>query len=113
MNLILSLLFGIGQVIAGVLLVRYGAREGRWRRARVFLMLLFGVWFATSGLAELVVSGMETARQLIGAPSAASFALWRERADRTLLYITIAVLVAAVAHPLLTRLEAAWRDTQH
>jgi hypothetical protein len=104
MNLALSLLFGAGQVIAGVLLVRYGARESRWRRASVFLAMLFGVWLATSGLAEVLVSGMESARQLFGGPSAATFALWRSWADRALLYVSVGVLLLAVACPVLLRL---------
>src|SRR5579862_6715883 len=79
LSLMLSLLFGAGQVVVGVLLVGYGLRAGRWRRLSLYVALLFGVWCVTSGLAELLVSGMETARHVVGRPSVSAFALWRAR----------------------------------
>ncbi|MBF6589779.1 MAG: hypothetical protein IVW57_04515 [Ktedonobacterales bacterium] len=108
-SLVLSLLFGIGQVVAGVLLTRHGLLAGRWRRASIFLAMLFGVWFATSGLAELLVSGMEASRQLFGTPGHATFALWRGRADRMLVLVTGGALIAALLYPALVRVRWARR----
>ena len=104
-NLILSLLFGVGQVVAGVLLVRFGLGKGRWRRPSIYLAMLFGIWLATSGLAELLVSGMEMWRHLFGGPGTATFALWRGRGDGALLAMTIVVLIAALARPVVMRVS--------
>ena len=104
LSLMLSLLFGAGQVVAGALLTGYGARAGRWRRVSLYLALLFGVWCVASGLAELLVSGMETARHVVGQPSVSVFTLWRARADTMLLVVTLVAVGAALAHPLVRRM---------
>ncbi|MGZ3581807.1 MAG: hypothetical protein ACXWQR_07270 [Ktedonobacterales bacterium] len=68
------------------------------------MLLLIALWFICSGLAELLVSGMEASRRLWGTPDAATFALWRGRADAALLWATIILALALIAYPLLQRL---------
>ena len=68
------------------------------------MLLLIALWFVCSGLAELLVSGMEASRRLWGTPGAATFALWRARADAALLWATIILALALVAYPLVQRL---------
>jgi hypothetical protein len=82
----------------------HSLRRGRWRAARSYFLLLIAAWFVCSGVAELIVSGMETWRLLWGAPSAASFALWRGRADAALGVATVLLLLCLIAYPLLRRL---------
>lgn len=95
-NLVLSLLFGVGQIIVGAFLVVHG--RNRWRRAGVFLLMLVGTWLVCSGIIELFVSGMESLQRFSGVPDHATFTLWRERADTTLavatgVIVTVGVLV--------------------
>lgn len=105
LTLILSLLFGIGQVVVGGWLLLSGRR--RWRNARVFLLLLAGAWFVSSGVIELFVSGMESFQRLSGTPDNATFALWRGRADSVLAIATVAILLTGIAGALSGKLV--WR----
>jgi uncharacterized membrane protein HdeD (DUF308 family) len=94
-NLALSLLFGVGQIVVGALFVAHG--WNRWRRASVFLLALVGAWFICSGVIELFVSGMETLQRLSGVPDHAAFSLWRGRADTALAIATgILLLIGAI-----------------
>lgn len=90
-NLVLSLLFGVGQIVVGAFLVVHG--RNRWRRAGVFLLMLVGAWFVCSGIIELFVSGMESLQHISGVPDHATFTLWRGRAD-TALAVATGVIVA-------------------
>ena len=74
---------------------------------RGYFLLLIAAWFVCSGLAELIVSGMETWRQLWGTPSAVSFALWRGRVDLALVAASALLLLGLIIYPLLRRLPAA------
>lgn len=108
-NLVMSLVFGVGQIVVGGWLAWHVAHGGlgRWRQA---LLVAVGLWFVVSGCTELFVSGMETSLRLSGAPAAVTFALWRGRADTTLYVATAALLVGAVAYglaPLLMRRRSA------
>lgn len=105
-SLALSLLFGVAQVGIGGAFVWYLLRRGRWRPVRGYVLLLIAAWFVCSGAAELVVSGMETAHRLWGAPSLATFALWRGRADLALLVASGLLVLCLIAYPLLRRLPA-------
>ena len=58
-NLIGSLVFGVGQLVVGAFLLVHGIQAERWRRLGTFITMLVGAWFITSGSAELLVSGME------------------------------------------------------
>ncbi len=102
-SLIGSLIFAVGQLVVGGLLVAYGARERRWRRVGIFVAMLAGAWFAWSGATELFVSGMEVAQRAVHAPSPAAFALWRGRADTLLLLATIALALIGLAYAIAHR----------
>ena len=102
-NLILSLIFGVGQIIVGAWLAAYPLMHRLFRRWRQGLMVFVGLWFVVSGVVELVVSGMETSQRLTGAPSAALFALWRGRADTVLFVASAALACGALVYPLALR----------
>lgn len=104
-NLALSLLFGVGQIVVGALFIAHG--WNRWRRAGVFLLALVGAWFICSGVIELFVSGMETLQRLSGVPDHAIFSLWRERADTALAIATGVIALVGVFVALSGRLS--WR----
>lgn len=92
-NLVLSLIFGLGQVVVG-LVVAWRLMAGKaWRRPSMLLLLTVSCWFVASGITELFVSGMETAQTVSGALSEATFALWRARADDLLLAASVALVV--------------------
>ena len=97
-NLVLSLIFGVGQIVVGGALVGYGVTGGRWRRWRVALAAFIGAWFVASGGAELLVSGMEVAQRLTGAPTPAVFAAWRGHADAALFAVTAALALGGLAY---------------
>ncbi|HLY30732.1 MAG TPA: hypothetical protein VKQ36_06865 [Ktedonobacterales bacterium] len=99
-NLILSLVFGIGQLVIGMGLAVYAVTGGRWRLWRIFLAGLAGAWFAVSGATELFVSGMETSQRLTGMPDRAFFTLWRGRADTLLFGVTAALASIGLAYAL-------------
>lgn len=94
-NLAFSLLFGLGQLVLGLLFVRRILARGAWRAPKWFLLLVIAAWFAMSGVTELFVSGMEVSRSITGHPAARSFGVWRGRAD-TILAIYSALLLAAL-----------------
>jgi hypothetical protein len=105
-NLILSLIFGAGQVAVGGLFARHCLRQGIWADARRFLLLLVSLWFICSGFLELFVSGMETAERLGGRFPTPAFELWRARADTLLLLVSLALLVSLLAYLILKRFRA-------
>jgi type IV secretory pathway VirB2 component (pilin) len=108
-NLALSLLFGVGQIIVGGALVLNGRRQ--WRRAGVLLMMLAGTWFVCSGTIELFVSGMESVQRLSGVPDSATFSLWRGRADGLLALATVAILLIGIGAMLSGKIS--WRRNSH
>jgi hypothetical protein len=97
-SLVLSLAFGVGQVIVGLGVARWVLLARRWRKASLFVLLLLALWFVCSGIAELFVSGMETLRLITRWPALAAFTLWRGRADAALLAATVVLLAALLAH---------------
>lgn len=104
-SLALSLLFGVGQIVVGSLLVAHGRK--RWHRAGVFLLMLAGAWFVCSGAIELFVSGMESLQRISGVPDHATFSLWRGRADTVLVVATGLILLIGAVVALSGRLS--WR----
>ena len=104
-NLVLSLLFGVGQIVVGAFLVVHG--RNRWRRAGVFLLMLVGAWFVCSGIIELFVSGMESLQHISGVPDPATFTLWRGRADTALAVATGVIVVVGILVGVSGRLS--WR----
>lgn len=111
LNLILSLVFGAGQVVVGAWLAWHSLQRERPPRWRAALLIAVGLWLIVSGVTELFVSGMETNQRLTGAPTAGIFALWRSRADATLFALSaalaIGLIVYALAYPLVKRLRLA------
>lgn len=109
-NLILSLVFGVGQIVVGAWLAWHSLQSERRPHWRAALLIAVGLWFIVSGVIELFVSGMETSQRLTGAPGAGQFALWRSRADTTLFAFSAALafglVVYALAVPLTKRLRA-------
>lgn len=101
-NLAFSLLFGLGQLVIGLLFVLRILGRGLWQAPKWFLLLVIAAWFAMSGIVELFVSGMEVAHAVTGRPSARDFTIWRGRADTTLAIYSV-VLLAALMGFLLRR----------
>ena len=109
-SLVLSLLFGLVQLVVGAGVAYRLLLRSEWRRPNLFTLLLIALWFTVSGATELFVSGMETAHDLQGVPTAAGFTLWRGRADTALAAVTIvlaAVFVIALAVYQVRRFERA------
>ena len=75
------------------------------------MLLLLSLWFLCSGVAELIVSGMEVVHRLTGALDAATFARWRGLVDGALICATLLLAVALLAYPLLCSTAARWRRT--
>lgn len=92
-SLALSLIFGAGQVVVGGAVAYRLLVRSEWRRLNIFALLLIALWFVTSGVTELFVSGMETAHNVRGVPGAASFAVWRGRADTVLVVISGSLVI--------------------
>lgn len=92
-SLTLSLIFGAGQLVVGSGVAFRLLARSDWRRTNLFTLLLIALWFVASGLTELFVSGMETAHDLRGVPSAAGFTLWRGRADTALVAVSLALVI--------------------
>lgn len=97
-NLVFSLIFGVGQLVVGSFVARNRLRA--WREIKSYIILLVGAWFIGSGLAELLVSGMEVARDVTGTPSLATFNRWHAGADTFLLVWTLALVLALALWPL-------------
>jgi hypothetical protein len=103
--LAISLLFGVGQLVVGALLVGRGLRGGRWRRLSVYVATILGVWLACSGIVELYVSGLALASLSWGVPSPRDLAQWRQRADDVLLGATGALALLLLLYPAWRRLR--------
>jgi hypothetical protein len=103
-NLIMSLIFGVGQVGVGSWLVWYELAPRAWRRPshwrdwRAILAGAAGVWFIVSGVCELIVSGMETSRLRGGGPSLAAYDVTKTAADGVLFAVTAALAVALAVY---------------
>lgn len=93
-NLILSLVFGVGQIIVGGWLAAHTlARRRGWKTG---VLVSVGLWFVVSGVIELFVSGMEASERLTGAPTTATFEVWRGRGDLALGLATVALVCLAI-----------------
>lgn len=97
-DLIGSLIFGVGSLVIGSLVARKSLRG--WRQLKVLIRLLVALWFVGSGISELIVSGLESARGMTGAPSLATLNRWHAGADVFLLVWSIALVVALALWPL-------------
>jgi hypothetical protein len=94
-DLALSLLFAVGQMVAGGVVTWLIGRSGAWRRGKYFLLALLALWFVASGITELIVSGAEVLHATRGYPGVAQFAAVRARADEFLVAVTVALVVIA------------------
>lgn len=106
-NLLLSLLFGLGQVVVGGVVAWRVLAGKSWRRPSMLLLLALCCWFMVSGATELFVSGLEMAHTMGGAVTSASFALWRARADDFLLVASIVLFVVFTGWTVAVR----WRES--
>ncbi|HLV99902.1 MAG TPA: hypothetical protein VKT82_14625 [Ktedonobacterales bacterium] len=103
LNLVLSLVFGVGQVVVGAAMIIFTLRRARWRRLSFFGLALIGAWLAASGITELVVSGTELLARLSSTISATSAQQIRARADTAFLDVSLALLAVGAAYLLLAR----------
>jgi hypothetical protein len=103
-NLVMSLIFGVGQIAVGGWLVWYELaprawrKPGHWRDWRAMLAGAAGVWFLVSGVCELIVSGMETNRLRGSGPSLATYSVTKAAADGVLFAVTAALAAALVVY---------------
>lgn len=104
-TLLLSLIFGLGQLLVGGWLAWYTLTPARRSQWRLTVFLFVGLWFVVSGVIELFVSGMEASRALVGTPAEPTFALLRGRADVVLFVASALLGVGALTYPFLVR----WR----
>lgn len=94
-DLAISLIFGAGQVMVGGALAWRGMGQGRWRRAAPFAMALIGLWVVCSGVAELIVSGLQAAAQGWHTFAAQTVDAVRHTADAAL-FVTAVLLAVAL-----------------
>ncbi len=104
LSLVISLLFGVGQIAGGGAVVWWLLARRRVREPRTFLLLLIASWFTCSGIAELFVSGMAIAHQVSGQPPAHAVDTWRGRADAALLLVTLALVAVLPVYLMVRRL---------
>jgi hypothetical protein len=106
LNLLISLAFGVGQIIVGVGMVIYSLRSGRWQQMAFFGLVVLGTLIGCSGLTELIVSGTELLAQTGSILTPATAAQIRGLADHTFAIASILVVLLAICYPAMMRL---WR----
>jgi hypothetical protein len=97
-NLVLSLIFGVGQIAVGGWLAWYELAPRKWRSWRAVVVGAVGVWFFVSGVCELIVSGMEVSRITDGGPSLVTFNTTRAAADGALFALTVALALGLAVY---------------
>ena len=102
-NLYLSLAFGAGQVIIGVAMALFVTRKRRWRQITFALLAFIGIWFACSGITELIVSGAEVLARTSHTLSSASASHLRAQADQAFLIASLILLTIGAAYLLSAR----------
>lgn len=108
-NLYLSLAFGVGQVIIGAVMALFVTRKRRWQKMTHALLAFIGIWFAFSGITELIVSGAEVLARTSHTLSTAQASHLRAQADQAFLIASLILLTIGAAYLLLTRL---WLNRQ-
>lgn len=103
-NLYLSLAFGVGQVIIGAAMALFVTRKRRWQKMTHALLAFIGIWFAFSGITELIVSGAEVLARTGHTLSPAEASHLRAQADQAFLIASLILLTIGAAYLLLTRL---------
>lgn len=103
-NLYLSLAFGAGQIIVGAAMALFVTRKRRWQKMTLALLAFIGIWFAFSGITELIVSGAEVLARTGHTLSLASASHLRSQADQAFLIASLILLALGAAYLLLARL---------
>lgn len=102
-NLYLSLAFGAGQIIVGAAMALFVTRKRRWQKMTLALLAFIGIWFAFSGITELIVSGAEVLARTSHTLSIASASHLRSQADQAFLIASLILLASGAAYLLLAR----------
>ena len=102
-NLYLSLAFGVGQVIIGAAMALFVTRKRRWQKMTHALLAFIGIWFAFSGITELIVSGAEVLARTGHTLSPAEASHLRAQADQAFLIASLVLLSIGAAYLLLAR----------
>ena len=103
-NLYLSLAFGIGQIIIGAVMALFVTRKRRWQKMTHALLAFIGIWFAFSGITELIVSGAEVLARTGHTLSSAQASYLRAQADQAFLIASLILLTIGAAYLLSVRL---------
>lgn len=111
-NLYLSLAFGVGQVIIGAAMALFVTRKRRWQKMTHALLAFIGIWFAFSGITELIVSGAEVLARTGHTFSPAEASHLRAQADQAFLIASLLLLTIGAAYLLLARLWLSHRPSK-
>ena len=103
-NLYISLAFGAGQIIVGAAMALFVTRKRRWQKMTLALLAFIGIWFAFSGITELVVSGAEVLARTGHTLSITSASHLRAQADQAFLIASLILLALGAVYLLLARL---------
>jgi branched-subunit amino acid ABC-type transport system permease component len=103
-NLYLSLAFGVGQVVIGAAMALFVTRKRRWQKMTHALLAFIGIWFAFSGITELIVSGAEVLARTDHTLSPAQASHLRAQADQAFLIASLMLLTIGAAYLLMARL---------
>ena len=103
-NLYLSLVFGAGQVIIGAAMALFVTRKRRWQKMTHALLAFIGIWFAFSGITELIVSGAEVLARIAHTLSLAGASHLRAQADQAFWIASLILLTIGAAYLLSGRL---------
>ena len=103
-NLYLSLAFGIGQIIIGAAMALFVTRKRRWQKMTHALLAFIGIWFAFSGITELIVSGTEVLARTGHTLSSAQASHLRAQADQAFLIASLLLLTIGAVYLLMARL---------
>ena len=79
-------------------------RKRRWQKMTLALLAFIGIWFAFSGITELVVSGAEVLARTGHTLSITSASHLRAQADQAFLIASLILLALGAAYLLLVRL---------
>jgi branched-subunit amino acid ABC-type transport system permease component len=111
-NLYLSLAFGAGQVIIGTAMALFVTRKRRWQKITHALLAFIGIWFAFSGITELIVSGAEVLARTGHTLTTAGASHLRAQADQAFLIASLVLLTIGAAYLLLVRLWLSRRPSK-
>ena len=96
MALVISFIFGLAQIAAGIALVRRLLASRRWTHQNSMIGALAGIWLLVSGGGECLVAGAEALHQ-------AGVTQLRGNVDAVLLGVTVALFIALGAYLVVIR----------